>query len=496
MIPRLRPAGWSFATRLMALALVPAFLMLVVVNASLYLISFQEAQADIRERSRVVSAALAEGSRYGVISGNPASVQRAVEGLMDADASLVAVEVLAADRKPLVVVKRAHPGAHAFTEEAAITLGALDVDLLDRGGAHAAPAASAPSNRRVAGYVRVTMSPTPLLDAKRARLIQGSLLVLLSCATATAVGLMLARRLRKPLNLVMAALREVRQGGFDVRIEPIASGELGELQQAIVEMAKSLGATHQELENEVARRTAQLRDAMSALEAADAERRRLIARGNELVEEERRRLSLEIHDELNAALASVRLQADALAGHANEAGSSDVQKTAARIASLTDDLYKRARAIVTQLRPEILDTLGLGGAVEEMVRRFDEVNADCRFLFRAEALPPVAEPVAIAAYRAIQEALSNVAKHAAASSCEVTLSRSLSPQQQSAIRIIVHDDGRGYDTSVAHPEGIGLIGMRERVAALGGSVSMQSELGRGTTVTIEIPLDPVPTSEA
>jgi two-component system sensor histidine kinase UhpB len=479
----------------MALALVPAFLMLVVVNASLYLVSFQEAQADIRERSRVVSAALAEGSRYGVISGNPASIQRAVEGLMDADTSLVEVEVLGADRTPLVVVKRTEPGAYAFTEEATITLGALDVDLLDRGGPPAAPSTSVPSNRRVAGYVRVTMSPTPLLEAKRARLIQGSLLVLLACAAATAVGLVLARRLRGPLNLVMAALRQVRHGSFDVRIDPIASGELGELQQAIVEMAKSLGTTHQELENEVARRTRQLREAMSALEAADAERRRLIARGNELVEEERRRLSLEIHDELNAALVSVRLQADALAGHAADGSISDMQEAAERIARLTDDLYKRARAIVTQLRPEILDTLGLAGAVEEMVRRFDEVNADCRFGFRAEPLPPVSEPVAIAAYRAIQEALSNVAKHAGASSCDVSLTQ-ISSHQETAVRIVVEDDGRGYDTTIVHSQGIGLIGMRERVAALRGSVTMRSSPGHGTTVTIQIPLDPAPNPDA
>jgi two-component system sensor histidine kinase UhpB len=293
----------------------------------------------------------------------------------------------------------------------------------------------------------------------------------------------------------MAALRQVRHGSFDVRIDPVVSGELGELQQAIVEMAKSLGTTHQELENEVARRTTQLREAMSALEAADAERRRLIARGNELVEEERRRLSLEIHDELNAALVAVRLQADALSGQAADAGSADVQEAAEKIARLTDDLYKRARAIVTQLRPEILDTLGLAGAVEEVVRRFDEVNAGCRFHFRAETLPPVPEPVAIAAYRAIQEALSNVAKHAGASSCDVSIMQT-SSHQGKAVRIVVEDDGCGYDTSIVHSQGIGLIGMRERVAALGGSVTMRSSPGCGTTVTIEIPLDVVPDPDA
>jgi two-component system sensor histidine kinase UhpB len=495
VIARFRPAGWSFATRLMALALVPAFLMLIVVNASLYLLSFQEAQADIRERGRVLAAALSESSRYGVVSGNPASVQRAVEGLMDVDRSLVMVEVMSSDRQTLVLVKRAEPDGRSSTQEAAINLGSLDVDLLDRGVLPVPPSASAQANSRVAGYVRVTMSPTPLLEAKRSRLIQGSVLVLLACAVATAVGLLLARRLRRPLNLVMAALRQMRRGSFDVRIAPIAGGEIGELQQAILEMAKSLGATHQELENEVGRRTAQLQEAISALAAADAERRRLIARGNELVEEERRRLSLEIHDELNAALISVRLQAAALSSHAAHDDRPEVEQAAARIASLTDDLYKRARAIVTQLRPEILDTLGLAGAVEEMVRRFDEVHTGCRFRFQADTLPAIPDSVAIAAYRAVQEALSNVAKHANASTCNVALSNT-DAKNGPTVRVVVQDDGRGYDTNVAHPEGIGLIGMRERIAALRGQVVMTSTPGEGTTVTIEIPLDPAPNTEA
>lgn len=487
MIPRLRPSGWSFATRLLALALVPAFLMLVVVNVALYLVSLDEAQADIRERGRVVAAALSEGSRYGVISGNHGSIDRAIQGLMEVDRSLVAVEVLDVDRRPLVSRARDRAGNDAFAIEAPINAGALDVDLLDRRSQAQSLPGVAPGPQ-VAGYVRVTMSPTPLLEAKRHRLVQGSLLVLLACAVAAVVGLALARRLRRPLDVVMTALRRVRQGDFDVRIHQLAGGELGELQRAILDMAKGLGATHQQLEDEVARRTAELQEAMQAVQAADAERRRLIARGNELVEEERRRLSMEIHDELNAALVSVRLHASALSTKAATDDDDETQHAAERITVLIDDVYRRARAIVTQLRPEVIDTLGLAGAVEEVVRRFDELRSGCRFSFRlASTLPPIPDSVAIAAYRAVQEALSNVAKHARASRCNVVIA-SAGTADVARVGILVRDDGRGYDTMAPIRTGVGHIGMRERIAALDGSLSITSSPGAGTTVSIEIPL--------
>ena len=491
---RLHPSGWSFATRLLTLALAPAFVMLIVVNASLYVVSRNEAQADVRERGRVAAAALAEGSRYGVISGNLASIERAVQGLFEADRSIVKVEVLGNDGRPLVAIQRGRIGSDAFVIEAPITAGSLDVDLLDPASQRAAaPSASSPApERRLAGLVRVTMSPAPLLDAKRYRLFQGSLLVLLACAIAAAVALALARRLRQPLNAVMAALRQVRQGTFDVRLEHTAGGELGELQLAIVEMAKGLGKTHQQLEEEVARRTAELSEAMQALQAADTERRRLIARGNELVEEERRRLSLEIHDEFNAALVSVRLQATAMSAKAADEGNLGMQQAADRIAALTDNLYRRARAIVTQLRPEVIDTLGLSGAIEEMVRQFDEVHANCRFELHVEGrVPVVPDAVAIAAYRAVQEALSNVAKHSQASLCRVLLA-SVDLEGRPSIRLDIQDNGRGYDPRHVPAEGVGLIGMRERVAALSGILAMESSPDAGTTVTIRMPLDAAP----
>jgi hypothetical protein len=207
VIRRLRSGGWSFTTRLVALALVPAALMFVVVNISLYLVSANEAKADVRERAHIVAAALAEGTRYGVISGNRAAVERTVRGLMEADQSIVAVDVLGIDRTPLVSVTRVRGTNDAFTTESPIIVGAIDVDLLDSARVAAGGQQGREAKSGLAGYVQVSMSPLPLLEAKRSRLLLGSALVLLASLISGAVGLALARRLRKPLNVVMAALR-------------------------------------------------------------------------------------------------------------------------------------------------------------------------------------------------------------------------------------------------------------------------------------------------
>lgn len=484
-----RSTGWSITARLVTLALVPAFLMLIAVNAWLYAVSADEANADIKERGRVIAAALSEGSRYGVISGNAASVERTVRGLMAADPSITSIQVLDAQGTPLVAVQAQRAGHSAQVFDVPIGAGALDVNLFDSqpSSGAAGEVSNAPGRSvRPVGYVRVTMSPEPILRAKRNRLYFGSAMVLLAALVSAAVGLGLARRLREPLNAVMAALRGIRQGRYQVQFDKPAGGELGELQSTIVEMARGLEITHQRLESQVASRTQELQVAVETVRSADAEKRRLIARSNELVEAELRRISLEIHDDLNAVLVSVRLQAAALASSAAADGRPELHDSAARIAELIDGLYARARDIVQKLRPEIIDTLGLAGAIEEMVRRYDEVDPACRFEFVADHnMPVIPDQVAIAAYRVVQEALSNVVKHSGASVCTVTAA----PQDgRPGVRVTVQDNGQGFDTDSSANHGLGLVGMRERVSALDGSLFINSATGQGTSVTMILPL--------
>jgi len=368
-----------------------------------------------------------------------------------------------------------------------------DINVFDQPGApHVALLPGAPTSFRsgqIAGYVRVLMSPLPMLEERRERLYLGAGVALLATLVSVFGGLYLTRGLSAPLRAVMAALRQLRQGRYDVDFTPRASGELGELQGAIVEMAKGLGITCQELERKVANRTQELQQAVEATMEADSEKRHLIARGNALVEDERQRIAVEIHDHLNASLLVVSMEAQHIAALArqapSDAASQEIERVAQRMTGTIQDLYSAARKLVKQLRPEIIDTLGLRGALEEMVRNYDELHPACRFtLLVAPEFPHLNGQLAITAYRLVQEALSNVVKHANASHAAVRLERH---SRSDNVRISITDNGIGFDPSERRGDGIGLIGMRERVSAIGGVMVVRSNPLGGTTVDIQLP---------
>lgn len=476
------PSRWSIASRLLALVLLPSALMLVAGNASMYWLAVRDAATEVREHGRSIAAALAEGSRYAVVSGNVASVEETIRGLMVTDHSLVAVEVVDASKRPIITVGSSQGRRGTSVFEAAIESEPLNVDTFDSTtGSTKARRSSGPP----LGLVRVHMSADPIVRASNARLTAGSGLVLLATLAGVALGLAMARRLREPLNDAMSALRELRERKYDVRMRPGATGELAELQAAVIDMARGLRITHEQLEAQVASRTAELSEAMQRIQVADAEKSRLLAHENEVLEEERRRISIEIHDDLNAVLVSVRMQAEALASAAASEGREEMLATARRIVELVDTTYARARAIVRKLRPEIIDALGLSGAAEETVRHFRELDRHCRFELSLQPLPHVPETTAIAAYRMLQEALSNVVKHAGARHCNVYLGPMAGAN---GVTLEVADDGRGFESAVNTGRGLGLVGIRERVSALGGTFSVRSESGAGTRLTIMLPI--------
>jgi len=473
-------ARQSIAGRLIILALAPALLMLVIVYGALYWQSLQDATADAQDRGQLIAQSLAEGSRYGVVSGNTASIDETVTGIFAADASVIRIEVLDGGRRRNVFRQRQSVPVNLIVLEAAIAVEPLNVDIFDN--------VRRPGGRLLAaplGYVRVTMSPTPLVAKRAQRLALGGVLILVSALASVGLGLALARRLREPLVGVLAAIREVMSGRFDVQPGPEAPGELGELQRAVQAMAQGLRVTQERLEGEVQSRTLALSQALERLQAADDEKRRLIASSNAVVEAERRRISLEIHDDLNAALVSIRMHADSLASAVHAGDTADSSRTAERIVALIDQTYARARNIVRNLRPEIIDALGLAGAAEETVRHFDELGSGCRYGFeRHGALPALDEATTIAAYRILQEALSNVSKHARATRCRVTLGPLKGGE---GVRLCILDDGDGFEP-VSNGDGLGLVGMRERLASLSGTLVIATAPGQGTTLEIEIPV--------
>ena len=253
-------------------------------------------------------------------------------------------------------------------------------------------------------------------------------------------------------------------------------------------MSESLSQFKQELESKVIARTRALEQARDEAVKSDAEKRRLIQKVNSAVEEERQNIAVDIHDHLNSSLIIARLESqrilDLVTKHPESPVAEEIKARAQAVIKLTLDLYELARSIVKRLRPEIIDTLGLRDAVEEMVRYFDTVHPKCRFAFQADGdFSHLEGEQAISAYRLIQEALSNVVKHSSATTAFVGLHLR---EEHQTLQILVRDNGRGFDPKAIAP-GIGLIGMRERVYGLGGKLEIDTMVDTGTTIMIELP---------
>lgn len=236
-------------------------------------------------------------------------------------------------------------------------------------------------------------------------------------------------------------------------------------------------------------RTRLIADARDQALKADGEKRKFIQNVNAAIEEERRSIAVEIHDELNATVIGARLESQNILALAGKMPVTDevekVKKGAQSIVGLTLNLYERGRAIVTRLRPEVLDTLGLVGAVDEMVRNYDQLNPDCRFTFQTFGdLDNLDGALSIAAYRIVQEALSNVVKHSQATQAAVVVSV---PSDGERLRLSIRDNGKGFDASAAS-RGIGAIGMTERVFAFSGAIEFRTAPGKGTEVDVDLPL--------
>ncbi|WP_157359567.1 sensor histidine kinase [Caldimonas brevitalea] len=471
------------------MAVIPALLMWVAVSAAIYLARLNEIRSDIQDRGRLLAATLAEASRYAVVSGNAPALSAVIHGLLATERSIAAVEVLDDTRQRIAEARTAEDHSGALPFEHPIQALAIDVDMFDDPAAPHLTGAGRDLQVKagdVLGHVRVLMSPEPLLEAKRRNLYLAGLVTLVAAIVSGVVALLLARRIHGPLSAVMAALRDIREGRYQLRLPASRGGELGELQEAIVAMAGELAESRQALEAKVARRTEELQRALQAAREAEDEKRRLLAHGNALVEEERRRIAIEIHDQLNASLIAVRLGAAALCSHGDTpVPQAEVEAIAQRITKTADQLYDSARRIVKELRPEVLDTLGFRGAVAEAVRDFDTLHPGCRFeLIVDERFPNLPHPLAINAYRIVQEALSNIAKHAGATAASVCLAVD---EQRGALIMAASDNGRGLQPAWNQGSGLGLIGIRERALAAGGTLSVETLPSGGTRLEVRFP---------
>lgn len=504
------PRQWGITARLVVIATVPVALMLIIVNAALYISGREAARRAVSDRGQLIAEALAWTAVYGVASGNVDYLERLVPAMVHGDASIVNIEVLDRDQRVLVSATSTRKPELSIVVVRPVISDALEIDFYNSSTTPHADSGSGSepntdrSGRAAKGFVRVTMSPEPVWHEQRQKLYLLSGVVALAALGSAGAGLFFAHLLREPLREILRALQMVRAGQFSVQFDKRIAGDLGKVQEGILEMARDLKVTKSELETLVANRTRELQAALERAGIADEENRRLIAISNEVLEDERRRISGELHDELGSLLIVVRLKAQHVAGLAGDLPPladgvpSDaelriadqtlrqIESLGAEIDHTTRKLYSTTRRIVHQLRPELLDTLGLHGAVRDLVQTLDEASPDCRFNLEERNFPEVEPATAIALFRLIQEALSNIVKHASATNAGVKLVGDL---DLSALSVEVWDNGVGFEPMKLRQAGIGLIGMRHRVSAAGGTMTIDSKPGGGTQIRLKFPFE-------
>ena len=236
-----------------------------------------------------------------------------------------------------------------------------------------------------------------------------------------------------------------------------------------------------------ARRWREARRAQDRLAAVLADNCELAQQLITVQEDERRALARELHDELGQTVTAMRAEAAWMAASdgAAPAAVSATGAAAARIATLADALSGQVRGMLHQLRPAQLDAQGLVAAIQALCEAWEaRSGVACVFHHdtRADAL---GEAVNVAVYRVVQEALSNVLRHARASTVRVTLGAAA--QAPGVLRLTVRDDGVGMDVA-APRRGLGLLGAAERAAALGGHLAIDSGAGRGVSLELSLPL--------
>lgn len=287
------------------------------------------------------------------------------------------------------------------------------------------------------------------------------------------------------------ALRVLRATGQDIPLI-VVSGFIGELEAVALmkagahdyvmksNLARLVPAIERERKDAAIR--AERRQAEQALHESRRRLQDLTAFLQQVREEERTRIARELHDELGQALTALRIDVGWLQDRLDAHGDAGAKLTAMR--ALIDKTVDSVRRISEDLRPGMLDDLGLAAAIEHHVVRFSEQTGIACELGMSSDHYTLDDATATALFRVLQESLTNVARHAQASRVTVRLQH-----LPTEMLLVVKDDGRGLpEAATGGKKTYGLLGMQERVKLLGGTLDVSGSPGKGTRIEVSLPL--------
>lgn len=265
----------------------------------------------------------------------------------------------------------------------------------------------------------------------------------------------------RPLQPIIQTINQMEQGDLGARLPEFSLPEFEKIGHSLNRMGEAL-AVERELE----------------------ENRQVTHLIQKHIEDERRSLARELHDELGQYVTAIKTFAVAIANKTKEKAP-EVEASAQTIVAAANHIYDGMHNIIKQLRPGSLDNLGLPETLKDLVNDVQEHHKNLKMsLTLAGDLDGLGETLNINIYRMVQESINNAIKHAQASTLEINLKVT----DASALVLMMKDNGIGMDLeAVDQSNHFGLLGMRERVQGLHGSFGIDSELGSGTTININIP---------
>jgi two-component system sensor histidine kinase UhpB len=276
---------------------------------------------------------------------------------------------------------------------------------------------------------------------------------------------MLGRWLR-PVGDILGAINRMEQGDLTARLPEFRQPEFGRIAHSLNRMAESLGAERELEENRQLTHLIQLH-----------------------IEDERRSLSRELHDELGQYVTAIKTFAVGIANK-TRGKMPDVEANAQTVVAAANHIYDGMHNIIRQLRPGSLDNLGLSETLRDAVSTWQTQNPQVRFSLNlsanlsAQDAEGLGETLNINLYRIVQESVTNALRHAQATAIDIALTQ----DKQGELRLSIKDNGAGMIMcNVDQTQHFGLLGIRERAQALQGSFNIDSTPDEGTLISVTIP---------
>ncbi|NOR21068.1 MAG: HAMP domain-containing protein [Xanthomonadales bacterium] len=291
--------------------------------------------------------------------------------------------------------------------------------------------------------------------------------ILLTVVVTVLIGLGLTRR----LGVLSEAAQEVGGGNYSIKIPVETADEVGRTATAFNRMVA-----------EVSSRSLKLEEAEARTRKLLTENRQLVQTSLTAHEDERKHLARELHDELGQCITAIRADAKSIRSLSKD-NDARVDASAGAILDVASRIYEVVHSMMQRLRPGVLYDLGLVAALKEELSAWQERNPDTECEITATGdLADLGERIDITIYRIVQECLTNIAKYAHASRVTIELSNT-----SEKLVLKVDDDGKGIDLTIM-TDGLGIIGMRERVEPLGGEFQLDTGPGKGVSIKVTIPL--------